>query len=326
MAGCDVADRQAVDRLIKVDMAGMPPIKGVVQAAMVLRDMLFEQMKHEDFEAVIRSKVPGTWNMHHALADSKLDFFIAFSSIAGIVGNRGQANYAAANAFLDAFVQYRLAQGLPATSIDLTAVSDVGYLADNSERLSSVTRNLGEETLNEAEVLALLGAAISGKMSSCKNHCITGLKIAPGADYFWMHDAKFAALKAVAAAQMANSSDSAAATSKPLIQQIEGAASREEATQRLCAALTTKLSAMLMLPEEDMDPLQPVTAYGLDSLVAIEVRNWITREVEANLQVLELLTSASLVALAGTILKKSKLKVPSDGEDKRAEGSGEGGP
>lgn len=315
VAGCDVADRSAVEKMILEDMAGMPPVRGVIQAAMVLRDMLFDKMTHDDFEAVVRSKVVGTWNVHHALAHVKLDFFIAFSSVAGIVGNRGQANYAAANTFLDAFVQYRITQGLLATSIDLTAVSDVGYLADNSDRMTEVMQNLGEESLNEAEVLALVAAAVSGKMTSCNHHCITGLKIAPSADYFWIHDAKFVELKTRAAAELAEATDpTVAALLKPLSQQLEGAASREEAVQRLCVALVTKMSTTLMIPEEDMDPSQPMTTYGLDSLVAIEMRNWITREAEANLQVLELLTSASLSALARTIVKKSKLKIVAEVE------------
>jgi Phosphopantetheine attachment site len=69
----------------------------------------------------------------------------------------------------------------------------------------------------------------------------------------------------------------------------------------------TKVSAVLMFPREEMDPNKPIVMYWLDSLIAIEIRNWITRELEASLQVLELLTSSSITALAETILRKSKL-------------------
>jgi hypothetical protein len=85
-------------------------------------------MTYEQYTTVIESKVKGAWNFHNALSNQELDFFVTISSAAGAVGNRGQAAYSAANTFLNAFVQYRLTLGLPASSLDLTAVSDAGYL------------------------------------------------------------------------------------------------------------------------------------------------------------------------------------------------------
>ncbi|GKT68976.1 KR domain-containing protein [Colletotrichum tofieldiae] len=76
-------------------------------------------------------RVDGAWNLHHALANAKLDFFVLFSSISYVVGQAGQANYAAANAFLAAFAQYRHSQGLPASVMDIGIVEDAGYLCDS---------------------------------------------------------------------------------------------------------------------------------------------------------------------------------------------------
>src|SRR3954462_7055893 len=117
-------------------------------------------MAFPQWTSVTTAKVHGAWNFHNALLTSSihLDFFILISSAAGAVGNRGQAAYAAANCFLNAFTQYRKHLGLPASSIDLTAVSDVGYLAENKEKQAQVAETLGGETIAEAEVLALLGA------------------------------------------------------------------------------------------------------------------------------------------------------------------------
>ena len=290
----------------------MPPIRGVVHGAMVLRDVLFERMTHEDYATVINSKVPGAWNLHNALSAASIpvDFFVCLSSVAGVVGNRGQAAYAAANAFLDAFCAYRKTLGLPATAIDLTAVTGVGYLADNVERQKVVLQNLGGETLDESEVLALLAAAINGTMDqTCGGHCITGLKIQPSTkDNFWVNDAKFIRLREAAAALEAHSDDPNAIT-KPLPRQFEECETPEQVLQTVYAALVEKLGSVLMIPTGDMDPATPVTDLGLDSLVAIEVRNWIFRECDANIQVLELLSSASLVALAQTIVAKSRLNV-----------------
>lgn len=264
-------------------------------------------MQFDQWDTVVRSKVAGAWNFHHALSATPLDFFIAISSTAGAVGNRGQAAYSAANCFLNAFVQYRVRRGLPASSIDLTAVSDVGYLAENAERQAQVAENLGSETVSESEVLALLAASISGRMAmSCNNHTITGLKIGSDMqDLFWVDDSKFKYLKEAAEAEQATLS--AATASVSLSSAVKSSKSYDDALKLVTAGLMDKVAAVLMVPREEMNESRPIVVYGLDSLVAIEIRNWITRELEATLQVLELLTSSSITALAATILTKSKL-------------------
>jgi acyl transferase domain-containing protein/NADPH:quinone reductase-like Zn-dependent oxidoreductase len=300
---CDVADSKSVGNLVN-DLQKEGPIRGVIQGAMVLKDVLYEQMTLDDFNAVVNPKVAGTLNLHKSLGTSELDFFIALSSVAGIVGNRGQAAYAAANVFLDTFMAHRNAKGLPGTSLDLTAVSDVGYLADNSERAADVLRNLGGETIEECEIIGLLTAAVTGKITASNNHVITGLKINPGSEPFWCHDAKFSNLLAAAVSQ---TSTEGGIVNIPLPQALKSASDGEKALEVLYAALVTKLAAVLMLSVEEMEPSAAVASYSLDSLAAIEVRNWIAREADANVQVLELLTSPSLMELAKLILKKSKL-------------------
>lgn len=300
---CDVANLRSVETLIQ-NLQKEAPVRGVIQGAMVLKDVLYEQMTTEDFNAVVNPKVAGTLNLHNTLGSSELDFFIALSSVAGVVGNRGQAAYAAANVFLDTFMAHRNAQGLPGTSLDLTAVSDVGYLADNSERAADVLRNLGGETIEESEILGLLTAAVTGKITASNNHVITGLKIQPGSEPFWSHDAKFGKLLAAAVSQTSQEGGNA---NVPLPQALKTAGSSDKALEVLYAALVTKLAAVLMLSVEEMEPSAAVASYSLDSLAAIEVRNWIAREADANVQVLELLTSPSLMELAKLILKKSKL-------------------
>ncbi|TVY85582.1 Reducing polyketide synthase [Lachnellula suecica] len=304
---CDVSSKEQVQKLITEDVASLPPVRGVIHAAMVLHDVLFEKMTFDQWDEVVQPKVAGAWNFHHALSTTPLDFFVALSSAAGAVGNRGQAAYAAANCFLNAFVQFRVNLGLPASSIDLTAVSDVGYLAENTERQAQVAENLGSETVSEKEVLALLAAAITGRMKeNCNSHCITGLKIVPGVvEPFWVDDARFSQLKTAAAAEAEHLSTAVPVVS--LSSALKVCKSPEQALELVCEGLMTKVSAVLMFPREEMDASRPIVVYGLDSLVAIEIRNWITRELEASLQVLELLTSTSITALAGTILKKSKL-------------------
>jgi acyl carrier protein len=263
-------------------------------------------MTYEEYNTVIESKVQGAWNLHNALQSHMLDFFVAISSAAGAVGNRGQAAYSAANAFVNAFVQHRIKLGVPASSIDLTAVSDAGYLAENAETAAKVSRNLGSDTICEAEVLALLEAAIDGHLANtCNSHTITGMRIKSSAP-FWTNDAKFKHLRLAAEAEAAKTSGSQAQAIS-FNAALKVSKSLEQAQDVVCRGLLTKLPSVLMLEAEDMDVTRSLSNYALDSLVAIEVRNYITREFEANLQVLELLSSGSIETLAKAICLKSKL-------------------
>jgi acyl carrier protein len=265
-------------------------------------------MTYDDYTTVIESKVQGGWNFHRALINAPLDFFVAISSVAGMVGNRGQAAYAAANCFLNALVQHRLKMGLPASSLDLTAISDSGYLAEDLEKAAEVARNLGSDTICEAEVLALLGAAISGRMATaCNSHTITGMRITPTMQPFWTEDAKCKYLRE--AAEAAAAADASAGVTKAISYNaaVKAAKSLEEAEQVVCDGLVSKLAAVMMMEVDDLDITRSLSHYPLDSLVAIEIRNFITREFEATLQVLELLSSGSIQTLAKAVCVKSKL-------------------
>ncbi|PNH37867.1 hypothetical protein VD0004_g8940 [Verticillium dahliae] len=306
---CDVAEKASVDRLFTHQLDGLPPVRGVIHGAMVLKDVLFEKMTWSDYTTVVNSKVQGGWNVHEALMrqDAKLDFFIAISSASGAVGNRGQAAYAAANTYLNALVQHRLAQGLPATSLDLTAVSDAGYLADSgAERAAEVAKNLGSDSICEAEVLALIGAAISGKTSVCNEHVVTGMRITSTVQPFWTPDAKFKTMRIAAEEQAAAEAGAAGCAAVSLNASLRAARSEADAEAVVCAGLVDKIAAVLMMEPEELDVTRSLSHYPLDSLVAIEIRNFITRELEANMQVLELLSSGSIQTLTRTVCKKSK--------------------
>lgn len=324
---CDVADRASVEALITYLQRNLPPIRGLIHAAMVLRvrdlifqtrltipadndqDVLFEQMTFEDYEAVLRSKVFGAENFHNALSNTPLDFFVMLSSVAGIVGNRGQAAYAAANTYLDALARFRRRKGMAATSLNLTAVDDVGYLAENATKQSQVLKALSGSVMSESDVLALVDIAIVGKLDS--DQCITGLHFEDSSlPYYFTSDAKFSQLRNAA---YANSADdpSVSHTELPIAQKIQRAPTAEEALKLVTVGIQGKLGAILMMSSEDLEvqpATMPITAAGLDSLNAIELRNWISKELQAHLQVLELLASGGVGDLAALVLRKTRLK------------------
>ncbi|KAL7623018.1 hypothetical protein AAE478_006697 [Parahypoxylon ruwenzoriense] len=304
---CDIANEESVHRLVRECTEKLPPICGVVHAAMMLHDGLMESMNHESYVSTIRAKVKGTWNIHNALksANARLDYFVLLSSAAGIVGSRGQAAYAAANTFLDGFASCRVAQGLPGVSLDLTAVTGAGYIAENASREDEIIKNFGGQSVSEAEVLALLAVAISGK---CGAQCLTGLKLVPsaaGALPYYAEDPRFAHLKAAAMAEI----QAAGSESGPVVSYrsaFRAAASHDEACQVAVQGVLEKLSEVLSVARDDVDAQRSMASYGLDSLTAIEVRNWITRELGATLEILELLTSANVTDLAELIVSRTK--------------------
>ncbi|KAJ4865372.1 KR domain-containing protein [Trichoderma breve] len=310
---CDVADEKSVRALVEELQEDLPPIRGIIHAAMVLRDVLFEKMTFEDYEAVVRSKISGAWNFHNALIDTPLQFFIVLSSVAGIVGNRGQAHYSAANTYLDALVLHRRRKGLAAASIDLAAVEGVGYLAENAAKMSQVMKNLSDSTVGEAEVLALIESAMTGKVDCfCQGQVITGMGFDNASSMpFYATDAKFSHLRAALLAASGDADSPSGSENLSIGQQLRKCTIAEEAQEIVAHGLRDKLGAILMLPEEVMAARQgntSITAFGLDSLNAIELRNWIGKELQAHLQVLELLTSGRVADLAGLVLRKSRIE------------------
>ncbi|KAJ0158655.1 Lovastatin diketide synthase LovF, partial [Colletotrichum tanaceti] len=143
-----------MEDVVKMVNTSTTPVGGILHAAMVLQDMNLADMTLEQWRAVVSPKVQGTWNLHHALRaqGEPLDFFFLFGSLSGLGGQIGQANYAAANAFLDAFVQYRHARGLACSVLDIGIMEDIGVLARETDRLEAL-RTISHHCLHEQDLL-----------------------------------------------------------------------------------------------------------------------------------------------------------------------------
>ena len=270
---------------------------------------MFEQISIEEYNAIISPKVRGAWNLHNLLRGVDLDFFVLLSSAAGTVGSRGQAAYAATSTFLGAFARWRQSNSLPASTIHLGAVGEVGYIAERSERLAEISYTYGDSPLTEREFLAFLRTAIENQHS--EPEIITSLaqpSAASGvAQPYWVSDAKFSQVRRAALVGQDQDTMVVDQAQRSLPQLLRGVASLEAAQQLVLGGLMTKLCSLLMIQEEDLDPTKAIVTYGLDSLIAVEFRNWIAKEIGARIQLMALLTRKSLIELAATTTARSSL-------------------
>ena len=302
---CDVRDEEQVQQLADA-YSKTRPIRGVIHGAMVLRDTLFENSTLADWVEVTGPRVQGTWNLHHCMGSS-LDFFILLSSVSGFYGNHGQAAYAASNTFLDAFAAYRRAHDLPAAAIDIGIVDDVGYIAEAEPAKQAQFQAPAPDRVQEQELLSLLKATIAHEHPDCDyTQTTTGLKLIPGGrPPWWASEPKVShvlhGVRSTAAAK-----PSSTAPTVRLDRLLGEAVSVAEATGVVCAALVHKVAQVSTTPLESIEPDRPLLAYGLDSLVAVELRNWMAGELGATVPLLELTNSQSIEALAQVAVTQSR--------------------
>lgn len=269
-------------------------------------------MTSEDMAAAVRPKVQGSWNLHAHLPND-LDFFVMLSSSAGVGGSRGQGNYAAGNTYQDALANHRASKGLAATSIDVGMILGVGFVAENLEAIDNL-KNWGFIGIREEEFLTILASAIIGYGKGEKplpSQVITGLgtggmikQSGLNEEPFWFTDAKFAHMRLVDTHNLTVDSND---TTGQLQNALAEVTSLSFAIDIICDALTAKLAKSMMMPIEDLDASKPANTYGVDSLVAVEIRNWIFREIKADVSVFDILSSIPLATLSGKVALKSKL-------------------
>ena len=132
----DVADMVALDAMLARLNETLPPLAGVIHSVGVLSDAALGNQSWESFETVLWPKMLGAWHLHRATMERDLDLFVLFSSVAGILGNPGQANHAAANTFLDQLAAHRRALGLPGQAIAWGAWSELGEAEEQRERIA----------------------------------------------------------------------------------------------------------------------------------------------------------------------------------------------
>lgn len=290
-----------------------------------------EQTTAEDWELVLSPKVTGTWNLHEALAAEVLDFFILFGSLSGTIGQQGQVSYAAANTFLDSFVQYRHLQNFPASVIDIGVVEDVGYVSQNQTVMDQLNR-LNYKSMNEGEFLNSLQLAIarsapphpSGLGFTNPNQILTGLALQnPSADptgtYLW-RDARMQIYRNLETAVTSKSAGEREGL-KQFLSSVAADPSFLDADPTL-AFLTHEISLcisnFMLTSVDDLDVTRSLADIGIDSLLAIELRNWWRQNLGVEITVLEIMDSVTVQQLGKVAASKLHAKYSPQSESPSA--------
>ena len=262
-------------------------------------------MSVDDWHLSLRPKLLATRNLHDLLPDD-LDFFVCLSSIAGIIGSRGQANYNAGNAYQDALMQTRAARGLAATSINLSLVVGIGVSTERSE-VFQLLKDGGLLGMNESEVLNVVKAAISGRApTQVALGASTGgqLEQMSASDPYWFADSRFAFLSQLNRQGSDASATNGAQDWKKLL---SSASSKEEVYDLILTQLLEGISRIIKTEAQDMDPRKSLPALGIDSLVAIEIRTWLLKEFQADLSVFDIVSNDPLTEFAKKTIAKTAL-------------------
>lgn len=292
----DAASEQDVARVLDRIRRELPPLRGVVHAAMVLDDDVLARLDDERFRAVLAPKVAGAWNLHRLTVDVPLDFFLLFSSVASVLGHPMQGNYAAANAFLDSLASNRKALGLPALAIGWGAIADVGYVARHPEVAKHLDRG-GFKSFTPQEALDILGALLFRDRAYVMAALIDWAKLV-GVNPLVATSRRFRAFVAEAADSDTGTAGGESAGPLSSLRDLPP----EERGRALEQYLVEKVAHVLGSAPPRIDPERPLTEMGFDSLMAVELATAIKTDLGVRLPAVKILQGGTCRGLATTVL------------------------
>jgi acyl transferase domain-containing protein len=263
LAACDVSDRAALANLLStVDR----PLTAVVHTAGVLDDGILAALTPERLAAVLRPKADAAWHLHELTADHDLAAFVMFSSLASTLGNPGQANYTAANTFLDALAHHRRSIGLPATALAWGLWAQASSMTGNLDAadLARISRG-GVAPLGTAQGLALLDVALEtgAPLLAPARLDLTALRALMSTG---MASPVFRGLVRFNARRSAAGEDASS-----LLGKLTGLGESEQ--DKLLLDLVGGTVATVLGQTGDVDPNRAFADLGFDSLTAVELRN-----------------------------------------------------
>ncbi|GKZ37717.1 putative PKS/NRPS-like protein biosynthetic cluster [Aspergillus brasiliensis] len=290
----DVSDRTSVLRVHNHIQADLPPVGGVVNAAMVLQDGAFAQATLDDVTTVLKPKVEGSKILDELYQDDDLDFFILMGSVAGIIGNFNQSIYAATSVFVEELALQRRLRGQVGSVIHPGEVHGVGYVARlGAQERDNLARIIGKSVLSERDLLEQFSEAIlAGRPDSGRDPVIIGG--IPMADPEYRNPVLWPFVHYFRQSETVGSNQEQISTKA----QLQSAASLTEAADIIATGFSAKVRRKLQLPlDSDLPGSTLLSDVGVDSLIAVDLRVWFLKELGVDMPVLKLLGGSSIDAV-----------------------------
>ncbi len=297
----DVTDADAVDAMLARIDATMPPLAGVIHSVGVLSDGALTNQTWEKFKTVLWPKMMGAWQLHRATLDRDLDLFVLFSSLAGVTGNPGQSNHAAANAFLDQLAGHRRALGLPGQTIAWGAWAGLGEAEEQRERIERQLASSGVGWVTPQQGIRVLDSLVRQDVTTATAAAVDWPTYKEN-----LGDETPSFLEALLAAGTDDAAEGARQTAEDLLTTLRETPSPDR-EGLLVTFLQGELRAVLRSPTAP-PPAVGFFDLGMDSLMAVELRNRLNRALAgeyttSNTVVFDYPTVAALAAFLAAELE-----------------------
>ncbi len=293
----DAANCEDVRRTLDHISEQLPPLRGVVHAAGLLDDGVLMQQEWSRFWRVMDPKVVGAWNLHELTQQVPLDFFVCFSSVASMLGSPGQSNYAAANSFLDALAYHRRAAGLSALTVNWGPWESVGMTAGKDQRDFARWAASGMGTVAPDQGLSALGQLLRQYRAQ-----VGVLPIAWAKFLKQVPKSESQAVLAEIASQISEKGKrkKGPRKSSDILDQLKAAA-EEKRGGLVRGYVTEQVARTLGMGAAQLNQAQPLKDVGLDSLMAIEVKNQIEADLEIELPIESFTEDMNATGLGDTV-------------------------
>ena len=263
VVSCDVSDRASVRLMLDEMQRELPPLAGLVHAAMVMDDALIGNLDAGRMCKVVAPKLFGAWHLHELTLDIPLEHFILYSSVTTLIGNPGQAGYVAANGYLEGLAAYRHALGLPATCVGWGPIGDAGYLSRNPTLKDNLASRLGAQPLSARSALDTLDRLLArdgGTIAVADFDWRTLARLLPSAQ-----GPRFASLR-----RQAGGSPDAETETEDFHSLVAGK-SADEVRAIVQSLVAQQVAQILCINVDRIDPARSLHDLGMDSLMGVEL-------------------------------------------------------
>ncbi|KAF2763053.1 hypothetical protein EJ05DRAFT_459880 [Pseudovirgaria hyperparasitica] len=291
----DVTDKEGLNKVYAEIKSTLPPIGGIINGAMVLRDRPFVDTTWDDFEAVLAPKVAGTRNLDELFGESEaLDFFIVLSSATSIVGNIGQSAYSAANHYMTSLVKRRQGRGLVGSVVVIGFLTGLGYIfrSDKKHRAAiekSLLPRLDRQAETDLHDMLIKAIECGRPESNLPSELITGIR--KKFTEAWHEDVRLSGYLLQEGDKEEGASQEQADGNVKVDIQLAATKDPKEGLAILIKCFSQALGNMLQLDPAQINADMPVAEHGVDSLVSVRIREWFLKELGVDVPVLKLMST-----------------------------------